>query len=646
MYAATQVLVGLLVAHIAWLFFFLTGLLVEPAGTARPDNAGRALLRIVIATAVGFAICGFEGFALGLVGLLTVPGILIMVCVNLGAFHVIRRENPLSKAFWMERHRDFRAALSIPSIVLYDVMLILSTHAAMPDVSSDGVRIHLAYAYEWFREGHIYADYRFRFPYYAFNYEILYAWMFVARVGRYIPFLNWLAGTVACLGIYGIIASINEQTRRVANKLWFVAENIVYIALPLSVVASAVFLRWTDTAMEDTATGMFFLAVIAAVVLSVLSANRRHLPAAVFCLAFLAGMKPSFAVFVPVACAFLFLVLRKNMPAGKLLAMILLLCALSSTWYIKNWIQDGDPVPPVFNLMFRGHDPNFTKAQWQAIENDLHTKRTFSSLAAYPWRVFTNPLSLDFREYGVTAVIFSLYAILGTWIYFLVKTRRSQKERAITCLLMWALLGVAYIFASSTLVRYSLLFYPTMAAAGGSVLLYFAQEIPYGIFIAPILAITAIFPSPNSSDFYSNFQFMGYTALSDYMPSDDAFLDRNLAAYAEARGILDSRALKQPQYNTVLLVQAELNYYVELHGAHAFGDWFGPGSYQILAAAIDSGNAMGYMNANKIGAIVIDTQSGALAPDEVQFLRRQILKGGFREASTSDAHFEAFERKI
>lgn len=604
------------------------------------------MLRIVVATAAGFAICGFEGFVLGMVGLLTVPGLAIMVATNLVTVSLVHRNSVLSRAFWIARGNTIRIAFNAPALLLYAVMLVLCTQAALPDISSDGVRIHLAYAYEWFRAGHIYADYRFRFPYYAFNYELLYAWMFVARLGRYVAFLNWLAGTIVCLGIFALIASIDEPAQKAGTALRQGAANIVYIALPLSVVLSAVFLRWTGTAMEDTATGMFFLAAIAAAISAVLTDDPRYVLPAILCTAFLAGMKPSFLVLMLAAIPLILIGLKGRIPVRRLLGLVLLLCALSSPWYIKNLIQDGDPVPPVFNLMFRGKDPAFTKAQWAALTRDLHTNHSAAAVASYPLRILSDPISSDFREYGVTAVFLSLYAIAAAWLFFVLKSSRSREEWAMEWLLTWTLLGVAYLFASSTLARYSLLFYPAMAAAAGSLLLYFVPRVRFGLIAIPFIAVATVIPSASAGTFYLNYDVANYTYLSAFMPSDRALLDRDLAGYAEARGIFDAPVLKLPAYNNVLLVQAELNYYVELHGAHAFGDWFGPGSYGLLADAIDRGGALEYMNAHHIGAVVVAADSGALAPAEIQFLRRQLLQGGFIEAPTSDVHFIAFERKL
>jgi len=646
LYAISQVLVGLLVAHVAWLFFFVTGLSVEPRNAAAPTSAGRAMLRIVIATAAGFAICGFEGFVLGMVGLLTVPGLAIMVAANLVTVSLVHRNSVLERSFWIARGNTIRIAFNAPALLLYAVMLVLCTQAALPDISSDGVRIHLAYPYEWFRAGRIYADYRFRFPYYAFNYELLYAWMFVARLGRYVAFLNWLAGTIVCLGIFALIASIDEAAQRAGTALRQGAANVVYIALPLSVVLSAVFLRWTGTAMEDTATGMFFLAAIGAAITAILTDEPRYVLAAILCTSFLAGMKPSFFVFVPAAVVLMLVGLKGRVPKRRLLGLIVLLCALSSPWYVRNLIQDGDPVPPVFNLMLRGKDPSFTKAEWAGITADLHTDHSAAAVASYPLRVLSDPLSKDFREYGVTAVFLSLYAIAAGWLFFILRSSRSREEWAIEGLLTWTLLGVAYLFASSTLARYSLLFYPAMAAAAGSLLLYFAPRIRFGLIVIPFFAVATIIPSASADTFYLNYDVANYMNLSAFMPSDNALLDRDLAGYSEAEGIFNAPALKLPAYNTVLLVQAEINYYVELHGAHAFGDWFGPGSYRLLAAAIDRDGAMEYMDANKIGAVVVGVDSGVLAPTEITFLRRQLLQGGFMEAPTSDAHFIAFERKL
>ena len=171
----------------------------------------------IIATASGIAIYGFEGFALGLAGLMTPIGWCVATAVNgvLAAWLC-----PASKRarWWQARLAVARNAIVGPGIVAYLVMLVLCAPAALPDFSDDGVRYHLAYAYEWYRAGHIFADTHFRFPFYTFNTEALYARLFV-RASENIPFINWMAGTVAVLTIYGLVAAIDEKRQSARSAL-------------------------------------------------------------------------------------------------------------------------------------------------------------------------------------------------------------------------------------------------------------------------------------------------------------------------------------------------------------------------------------------------------------------------------------------
>jgi hypothetical protein len=572
-----------------------------------------------------------------------------MIAANIAAYWFLWKENPLGRSFWGARLREIRSAATTPAVFIYAVMLLLCTQAAAPDISSDGVRIHLGYAYEWFLHGHIFADPRFRFPYYQFNQELIFVWMFVAGVGRYIPFLGWLSGAVSALGVYALIATIDEGAQAAGGTFRRAAANVVYVVLPLSLALCPTVLRWTGTAMEDATAGLVYLAAVGAIVLLTLKNETRYTFIAVLCVAFLAGMKPSYVILVPAAAIFIAVVLHKRVPSKTIVGYALLLLVLASPWYVRNIIFDGDPIPPVFNLRLHGVDPAFTADQWAQISADLRTPLTPQFVASYPSNMFFSSMSQYFREYGLNVLIFALYPILVLCMVFLLRTKRTAQEYAFTYLLTWTIVGAAYVLIVSSLGRYSMLYYPTLAATAGTAILYLAKRVRFGMVLAPILALATLIPSSGANVFYTTYYQNFYTGLAASMPNDDAFLDTNLNGYLEAKGVFDAPVFQQPRYENVLLLKADIAYYVELHGGNAFGDWFGPGNYAALENAINANAAVAYMNQHDIGALIVGREGegppmNPLDPGERASLRQQLLTAGFREMPSSDAKFMVLER--
>ncbi|HEY0798583.1 MAG TPA: hypothetical protein VGD50_05505, partial [Candidatus Baltobacteraceae bacterium] len=329
----------------------------------------------------------------------------------------------------------------------------------------------------------------------------------------------------------------------------------------------------------------------------------------------------------------------------RIAALVCAVCVISGLWYMRNLIYDGDPVPPVFNLAFRGTDPNFSAQDWAGIRGDLSTHRSLRDWEAFPFEEFSNPQTIEFREYGVTAVVFSLYAIALAAPLLLFKYRKTPSEAALAYVLGFTALGMLYLMLSSSLTRYTLIIYPTVTVAAGALLLGAARRVPGGVFAAPVAALAMLIPTPLSHEFYHEFYGVYYEGLTQVMPSDDVALERFLGGYHEARSILDDPVLERPESDHVLLVEAVVNYYVELHGAHPFGDWTGDGRYHDLAAAIDDGLALQYARQHHMGAAVISRSNGPLVPEEIAYFGRQLEAGGFVQAPSSDDAYAVFVRK-
>ena len=643
MYAVTRVLEGLLVAHVMWALFFVTGTMLDARKERVAGTWSDALLRLVLFSAAGMAIWGFEGFALGLLHGFTLAGLTVALLANVAVFAFVRGERPWAGAFWARRSRALARAARGPGAIVYVAALVLSVPAVIPDFSYDGVKFHLAYAYEWFRADHIFADPRMRFPYYAFNTEVLDTLMMVARAGRFVTFLSWLSGTLTALGVAAVLARLDAGAQTQRSPLERRAAGAVYAIIPFSLMLSAVFLRWWPTAMTDVTAALMFTTFATALSENALDFDGTWLRTALVCAAFLAGIKPSYLLFVPFVALALLITARRYGIARRTIALLLgSLLLLSSAWYLRNLIEDGDPVPPVFNLLLHGTDRYITAADWARVSADYAPPRTLAQWLRYPVDDFFDTQSSLFREYGVTAVVFFLYGIVIAAPVLLARRARSPSQAAVASLFGWTALGLIYLIGVSALTRYSLLIYPCVAVCAGTFILDAAALVPRGVLFAPFAALLTVIPTPASHEFYHEFYGVYYAGLQQILPDDQTALSRFVPGYPETYPIFGTPIIER--YPTVLLIEAPINYYVEMHDAQPLGDYAGIGRYADFAAAVDAGDARRYLDARAIGAIVVNRSVHLLVPDEIAYLRRQIVPAGWRELPSSDAQFTVFLR--
>src|SRR4030095_130085 len=110
-------LLGLIVAHVAWLFFFTTGQLLwkrQPYNSThfRPDT-------LVITSVAGMALSGFGLLFLGFAHLLNAFGLAGLLVVEAVLFRLLKRGNWLSVSFWRRIVPEFLRGWTFPAISIY-----------------------------------------------------------------------------------------------------------------------------------------------------------------------------------------------------------------------------------------------------------------------------------------------------------------------------------------------------------------------------------------------------------------------------------------------------------------------------------------------------------------------------------------------
>src|SRR5262245_62361498 len=98
-------LLGLIVVHVLWLFFFTTGQLLWKRH--RNDSKPVQLDTLVITSVAGMALFGFGLLLLGFAHLLNRFGLAGLLILEAAFFWLLKRDNWLSLTFWRRVVQDF-----------------------------------------------------------------------------------------------------------------------------------------------------------------------------------------------------------------------------------------------------------------------------------------------------------------------------------------------------------------------------------------------------------------------------------------------------------------------------------------------------------------------------------------------------------
>ena len=351
-------LLGLIVAHVAWLYFFTTGQLLSQS---RPDNPQPVGLdALVISSVAGMALSGFGLLFLGFAHLLNRLGFTALLLIEVALFWLLKRDNWLSLIFWKRIVQEFVRAWTFPAFCIYVLFLALGLPAILPPTGGDPVIYHLAYAADWANAGRIYVDPFLRFPYYANNFLLFDSAFFILTLDRYCNFLTWLCGLLTCLAVLAFFApaelhSANDAQRRSSFPL------LHQFLVPLSLALSPVFLEYLNSGYVDVPIGLFILVPVLCAY-KTLSQHRLFVRELAVIAAFCAGMKLTLIGHLPFFIVSLLLASAHRLPRREVPLLVFALVALSLPWYIRNFCEAHDPAPPIFNSYFKHPDPIFTQA--------------------------------------------------------------------------------------------------------------------------------------------------------------------------------------------------------------------------------------------------------------------------------------------
>lgn len=629
---------GLIVAHVFLLVSFLVGaaFLPPPPGDAAEERASHTIVRVVCICALGFSLIGFLGLLLALAGVLNLPALLLALPAVAIAAAAFRKERIFTAACWRARLRLLIACWDGPVLAVYYAMLVLAFPAVnLANFGTDPLAYHLAYAADWANAGRLTINPFLDPPFYASNFLLLYSIFMLLKANVFVLFVVWTTALLTALGVFGAIRWTLEDQQ--AGKPW---SALAAGCLTFAVIAPPAYFEWMITAYIDVPIGAFALLAVLAIVLSIREKSAAWLGAAAVIAGFLIGMKVSFVPFVFVFGAAIWAAARTSrLRRSATLAVLAILLAASSPWYVRNFIDAGDPIAPVLNLTLHGHDGLMTRAEADTLASQLHRVRSPQAALTVPYRAFVDAGGTDFVADGVSALAFALY-LPGLILLALLPFRIPvPKDTGICVAILCAMLG--YWEFTSTTMRYGLLFWPLLAVCVGMTIALPLRAWAWrGRAIAGIAALAMIL-SPGTRDYWYHAYHAQFRDFPPTYVSDAQLNTDHIEGYREEEFVA---GLLRDQAHPVVYVLAPkgywLNYYFALHGISSSAHWVGPGGWLRLYDAIDADLGGEFMNDLHVSAVLIDpteTIGGLGIP-----LERQIVRQDYCPVAMPENTFDLF----
>ena len=634
-----KVLAGLVVAHVLWAASFVIGALVLRVlqGAEQDESSGpERSIDFVTATALGLAVITLGSFVLGSVGLLNpIACVVTWVLILATLVAALRLRGTPVAGVYDAILQPLSIVRSRAALAIYALAAVGSIPATLPPAAWDPTMYHLANAVDWAHAGRIVVDPFLRWPYDAFNVELLYALAFVFHLGRFVFFVDWLPFVCSALGVYALTAWLLSRyvltglsAQRYCNVLGFAA-GLAFLASPLV-------LSYAVNGYIDVTVGFYLLAATMALIRSPGRFQPYGLAAAAIAGTFV-GTKLQFVLFVPLIAGALLYAGRVSHAGRNLAAAFLLFAVFAAPWYAHNLVSTGDPISPVLNVSLGRTDPIYDKADYDMIRAVLRVgaQTIFDAPADFllnrtpPQFLFDPGTSTGIALVGVTPLI-----ALTLLLY---RKRRRVAPELLLLSIVVAYAVLAIMAVTIVIGRYSLTYFPiflTELVVFGTALIRLVllrrgiSNLAAATLGALVLIALIALPEPMTALAYGSYttdfsdvrlaakypeRYLAFAGEGDVEASD---LARLLASSHVAGNALDVR------YENAA-------YYFRVAGVTSVGDWFGPGRYQDLYDAIRHGSVPEYFRKFHIDGVLIGSRSPGWPAADLTDLQQAIARMGF-----------------
>jgi hypothetical protein len=232
-----------------------------------------------------------------------------------------------------------------PSLLMFTLFYIIVfalTKGMILPTAFDEVMYHLPHAKVWAETGTLSVNQGFRYPYFPFNFEILYAACLSLHQEYLTHLLHSTTGILTLIGTYRLAKLKYNQT------VAWLASGIVYFS----------FCGLFRSAYVDLALTFFISYSFYSLYLAYSLANKTYLYPAAFLLGCALGIKYLALIFLP---PFALLVLYQERNFLRLTKIGLCLLLPCGFWYLRNAYLVGNPLEPFAASVFGFHS-------WDALD--------------------------------------------------------------------------------------------------------------------------------------------------------------------------------------------------------------------------------------------------------------------------------------
>ena len=438
------------------------------------------LEEFLYSTAAGLGIIAYCVLAIGLVGFLNVPALLILLLVMLAVgFPALSRllQGSVRGLTRLRRQRT-QAVERVAAFFMGTIAFLSITGALTPPTANDwdGLSYHLAVPKIYLRAGGIHYIGWMSHSNFPFTWEMLYTLGLALHGAALAKLFHWLAGALTALAAYLI-----------ARQTWGGRAGLLaacaFVAVPLAGWEAAV-------ASNDLAASLYTLLALGAF-MSWKSRGERGWLAVAACMAgFAAGCKMTALLLIAFLAAAAYLAAGQGKRIRSAAVAAALALAIASPWYVKSTIWTANPVYPFFYEIFGGKHWSAEGArEYRREQISFGMGRRPLALAAFPWNLtmhgnrFSNRPDQPFTLLTQSIGPLFLAALPLLWL------RRLKWEDKFL-LAYCAIFFLTWFFLSQH-IRYSIPAMGVVAAlAGGGASA--AGEAGLGKFVAAAYAVVAL----------------------------------------------------------------------------------------------------------------------------------------------------------
>lgn len=335
-------------------FWGIGELLVRPLSAVK--HLGDMKHPIIIALGLGFSISVIQLVAI--LGYLNVNSLLLIFSAGVisSCIHVFFFIRDNSKR--REAINNIKAVFGSRKFYLVAIILCLLPTLIRPlglPVAWDELMYHLPHAQQWILSGKLTANEWIRYPWFPYNYELIYAASMIMVDDIAPHLLHALAGWLVAIIVYKIAKPhFGTFNALVAVLIWLQLSKSYYgnayidMGLTLFIVcATTVFYSWTE--------------------------NTKHhalLYISAFFMGLAAGTKYQALMFLPI---FFFILMAKRVSLDVFVKVSIIFLLPCAYWYLRNFLVTGDPFAPMGGKIFGFYDWNAEDFRLQFVDLD-HVK--------------------------------------------------------------------------------------------------------------------------------------------------------------------------------------------------------------------------------------------------------------------------------